>query len=178
MKTDTKLFSTLDRINLIFDMAYTYKEKYDPDRPTPKTDLTYAELHKLLFSSDVTKSKFIKLISEDKINARIKLSKWSNELLAIFKDDFKGIERVETRDDIRIILSTVYEEWYKLNNPDYTKRITSSRITIPRFLDMLRFTKKDTNILNDLYNAGMLSLSWRLSHLSMEALIILQNALK
>ena len=168
--------SILDKRNIILNMANAYKDKFEQDRPTTKTDLTFSEIKELCYLNNNTKDKFLKLLLEDKINPRNKLSKWSNDCLVIFKDDFSELKRVENIEDKRLIVAKAYEDWIRVNEPKNNKRITASTITIHKYIDMLKRSKKSIDI-NKLYDAGMNSLSWRISHLNIEALSVLEKAL-
>ena len=171
-----KTLSILDKRNIVLKMSAAYKDKFEQDRPTLKTDLTFSEIKELCYLDNNTKDKFIKLLLDDKINPRNRLSKWSDESLVIFKNDFNTIERVENIEDKKLIVAKAYEDWIRINEPKNNKRITASTITVHKYIDMLISKKSKINI-NELYDAGMRSLSWRISHLNIEALSILEKAL-
>jgi hypothetical protein len=161
---------------LVLAIAHDYKEKFESDRPTPKTDLSYSEMHKLCFADDKLKGKFGTLYMEGKINPKNKLSKWSLEALATFKSDFSYDATKEDVKDKQLFIASVYEEWYRKNNPeDKDKRITPSTITVANMYDYMGDIKRDSPTLPNLKKSGVLSTTWKLSHLKDDSLNEIKN---
>ena len=169
--------STIGKRKIVLAMANSYKEKFESNRPTPKTDLNYAEIHSLLMDNEKAKPLFTDLIINNKIRPNDSLSQWKSENIEPFKGIF-SFDKEEDIEDKKLIISEYYEKWYRKNNPTCKKRITPSTITISKVFDMLGATQKELQTLPNLYKFGVVSLSWKLSHLKIEALEHLQTTLK
>jgi hypothetical protein len=169
--------STIEKRKIVLAMANSFKEKFEADRPTPKLDLNYTEVHTLLMDNEKAKPIFTDLFLNQKIRPSDSLSQWKAEHIQLFKNIFT-FNKEEDVEDKRLLIAESYEVWYRKNNPTCKKRITPSTITVSKIFDMLGATKENMETLPNLYKYGVVSLSWKLSHLKIEALDHLQKSLK
>ena len=164
--------TTLNQVNRE-DIISSILNAYNITFQSTNNNLDSYELYLLFNSYDVTISKC------NLIPPYIKLLEWDNDILEYFEHTFNTNIILEDVEMKRLLVVELYTNLYINRYGRYDGKIlNTSTISICDIIDMLHYTKKDTNIIDDVYHTETSSISDKLEELTLVTLVTLYNSLK